>query len=171
MKAAKVCEPPGISASLLPAQVAYAFRTPMACAGGAVRSQLHVASLSDATMVRATPCGSEGLSCVLLGAMREEKSLVIARSKEGPYGVFPFDADKLIPTDLDLVLANAVGELCGDTLASVRRHAEGTSSRSRTSASRPSTWSREHAGTRRSSRVAGRGSGRSLWYRSTQGCL
>lgn len=125
VKALKVCEALGISASLLPAQVAYAFRTPMACAGGAVRSQLHVASLSDATMVRATPCGSEGLSRILLGATREEKSLVIARSKEGPYGVFPFDADKLIPTDLDLVLANAVGELRGDTLASVRRHADG----------------------------------------------
>jgi hypothetical protein len=125
VKAARVCQVLGISASLLPGQVAYAFRTPMACAGGAVRSQLHVASISNPTLVRTTPCGSEGLSRILLGATREEKSLVIARSKEGPYAVFPFEADGVIPTDLDLVLANAVGELRGDMLAGARRHADG----------------------------------------------
>lgn len=122
-KAGKVCDVLGISASLVLGQVAYSFRTPMACGGGALKSQLHVGSLSDATRLNVTPCGSEGLSRILLGSRPDQRSLVIARTKEGPYGIFPFDPAGPIPTEL--LLASSAGELRGDTLIGVRRHADG----------------------------------------------
>lgn len=113
----------GISASALHGQVAYAFRTPMTCAGGAIHSQVHLASVSDAATLSAMSCGSAGSSRILLASRAGEQNLLVALSQEGPLGVFAFGPKGALPTALSI--ANAVGELRGLRLESARRHADG----------------------------------------------